>query len=290
VFGGDILKKIIMILFLSAAFITVFSDWNVPKYINYVNDYINVLSDKQEKDLNTLISSVEKQTGSEIAVVTINTSDDITPKEMATEILNTWGVGKKDKDNGLVILLALSSDNISGKNRIEIEVGYGLEGVLPDGLIGRIIDDNMYDNLKAKNYYDAFYSGIEAMTKYISGEFKASDYEENSFNVSSDFFWIIMVGIFIIFSFFASFLSIPKCRSCGKRMKLLNTNIIERATYTSSGRGIKHYRCPRCGNTFEKAYIISKISRGSGSSGRSGGSFKGFGGGSSGGGGAGRSF
>ncbi|HOG35034.1 MAG TPA: LemA family protein [Petrotogaceae bacterium] len=114
-------KKFLVIVAVLSAILV--SAWSVPDYYNYVNDFINVIAPAEEAELNSLAQKVEQEKGVQIAIVTVNVSQDITPKEMATELFNKWGVGSKGKDNGLVLLLALDPDGTKGGNEIQIEVG-----------------------------------------------------------------------------------------------------------------------------------------------------------------------
>jgi uncharacterized protein len=92
---------------------------------SWVLDQANILGN-YKSEIDSLISEYEKKTSIEIAVVILPTIGDRVPKEAATEIFNLWGIGKKGKDNGVLVLHVLD------QRRIEIEVGYGLEGDLTD--------------------------------------------------------------------------------------------------------------------------------------------------------------
>jgi uncharacterized protein len=277
-------KKSITIFLIMYISILIFS-WEVPKHYSNTNDYLNIL--KEDQKIENLIKDIRSNKGIEIAVVTLSVQDEITPKEMATEIFNSWKIGDKEKDNGLLILIALSEEK--GKSRIEIETGYGLEGDFPDGKVGRLIDTYMMENLSKKNYDLAVINVLEAINDYISGDI---DLEESSDDFNPIFLVFIIMGTFIIIVLIAIFTT-PKCSSCGKRMKMSQKRVIKRATRYSAGQGLYVYKCPNCGNIYRKTYIIPRIGSSSGGFGGGSGSSSGgssFGGGSSGGGGAGRSF
>ncbi|MBE7440140.1 MAG: TPM domain-containing protein [Spirochaetales bacterium] len=84
------------------------------------------LLDRHKEQINDILSALERDTTAEVAVVVLPTIDGIVPKEFATALFNHWGIGKKGKDNGLLILHILDA------RRIEWETGYGLEGIIPD--------------------------------------------------------------------------------------------------------------------------------------------------------------
>ena len=83
-----------------------------PDYIGYVNDFAGILDNASASDLEALITSIEKNTGAEIAVVTVDTLQGITIEEYAVELFDMWGIGKAEEDNGLLILVAIQADQL----------------------------------------------------------------------------------------------------------------------------------------------------------------------------------
>ena len=128
----------------------------------WVSDMAAVVDDATEQRLNALINELERETTAEIAVVTIHRTDGRTPKEFATDLFNQWGIGKKAKDNGMLILLVVDT------RRIEIETGYGLEGVLPDSRVGAILDTQVIPHFKRGDFGGGLLAGVEAMARVIS--------------------------------------------------------------------------------------------------------------------------
>lgn len=104
------------------------------KPTGWVNDFANVIDDPTEAKLNKLLTSYEKATSNEVAVVTVPTLNDIPVDDYATRLFEQWEIGKKDKENGLLILVAPT------EKKARIEVGYGLEGAINDALTGKIMD------------------------------------------------------------------------------------------------------------------------------------------------------
>ena len=103
----------------------------VPEYKGYVTDNANVLGEWAPQ-IEELIKEIEKNTTAEIAVLTIDSLEGRNLEEYSLEIAQSWGVGKKEKDNGLLILISYKD------KKYRFETGYGLEGTLPDGKTGRI--------------------------------------------------------------------------------------------------------------------------------------------------------
>ncbi len=92
----------------------------------WVTDMVDMLSSQAENQLNQMISELEKKNGTEIVVVTVpQTKPSATPKAFTRELLKTWDIGKKGKNNGVLFLIS------KGDRRTEIETGYGIEGILP---------------------------------------------------------------------------------------------------------------------------------------------------------------
>jgi uncharacterized protein len=98
---------------------------NPRLHFGWVADPAGVIA-KRSGEMNQLIAALEKETSAEIAVVVLPTIGEIVPKDFAVALLKKWGVGKADKKNGVLVL------HILDQKRIEIETGYGMEGILPD--------------------------------------------------------------------------------------------------------------------------------------------------------------
>ena len=105
---------------------------DLPKPTNYVNDFAGVLSPETLASLNAFCAQVDRQAHAQIAVVTIKSLDGEPIENFATALEDKWKVGKKGTDRGLLLIFATND------RKYRIEVGYGLEGILPDGRVGDI--------------------------------------------------------------------------------------------------------------------------------------------------------
>ncbi|MDE6370225.1 MAG: TPM domain-containing protein [Duncaniella sp.] len=113
----------------------------------YVSNPSGVLSPETVAELNAMIAQVWRQTGAEVAVVAVDAIDPaMTPEEFATALFEKWGIGKSDKDNGLLLLI--SRDD----HAVQIRTGYGMEGVVPDIIAGRIIRDEMIPRFREGDF------------------------------------------------------------------------------------------------------------------------------------------
>lgn len=142
-----------------------------------VNDFAHVLTGDQISTLEQKLVAFNDSTSSDIVVVTINDIGSGSIDEYATKILNSWGVGEKKSDNGIVILADI-------KNRqVFIAVGTGLQGAIPDVTAKAIIENEIVPNFKgggSDNYYRGFDQATDALIKAAAGEYKAPDgYADN---------------------------------------------------------------------------------------------------------------
>lgn len=138
-----------------------------PRHVNggWVTDKANMLSPATKVKLNQMISQLEAKNGSEIAVVTVpQTAPAATPKEFATNLFNYWHIGKKGKDNGVLLLIS------KGERRVEIETGYGVEALLPDARIGNIIQQKITPRFKQRDFDGGALSGTKALVVALEGD------------------------------------------------------------------------------------------------------------------------
>ena len=129
---------------------------NLPKPHNWTNDYENLFSAKEETELNQIISDFEKETTVEIAIVTIDTFKVSSEKfnDLSLHIARTWGVGKKEKSNG--ILIAISR----GYRQIRIQNGDGISLVLSDDETAEVIQNQFFPYFKKEEYFEGTKAGI----------------------------------------------------------------------------------------------------------------------------------
>lgn len=121
---------------LSVALFTTVAFAAVPAHTGeYSNDFAGVLTDETKSYINASGKTLEEASGAQLVVVTVASLENKTVDEYALELGRAWGVGGKEKNNGLVVLLA------PNERKITVQVGYGLEGALNDAKVGRFLDD-----------------------------------------------------------------------------------------------------------------------------------------------------
>lgn len=176
-------------------------------YDDYVNDFAKIFSVNETQSLRAELNQVRQDTTAEFVVVTLNNLSGYTSQEYATKLFNEWGIGKADKDNGLLVLYALS------ENKIWVTTGYGVEGILPDSKIGRMLDEYyvpLRDDGKAKE-------GIISVTEALSNVLEENADEIKSGQASgsggSPIIFFIVTILFFIFIGFLIFKNKSKTRN-----------------------------------------------------------------------------
>jgi uncharacterized protein len=139
----------------------------VPPHL--VNDFAGVLTPEQEHSLEEKLLDYADSTTTQIAMVTMNTLDDYPIEDVALEILRQWGVGMKGKNNGIVILAAITDRDVW------ISTGYGMEGSVPDITAKSIIDNDILPAFREGNYYRGFDMATSSIFKAAAGEYQAPE-------------------------------------------------------------------------------------------------------------------
>jgi uncharacterized protein len=130
----------------------------------WVTDMSGTLRADTIARLNQRIGEFERATGAEMAVVVIRSLDGSSIEEAAAKLFELWRIGKKGQDNGLLLLWS------TGDRRVRVEVGYGLEGVLPDGKVGAILDTYVIPRFKAGEFDEGLAAGVDALLKAARNE------------------------------------------------------------------------------------------------------------------------
>lgn len=136
----------------------------VPTLTARVTDLAGTLSPQQREALEAKLAAFESHKGSQIAILIVPTTQPEAIEQYAIRVVDQWKLGRKDVDDGVLVLLA------SNDRKVRIEVGYGLEGVLPDVIAKRIIENVMIPQFRQGDYYAGLDAGIDAVTSVIEGE------------------------------------------------------------------------------------------------------------------------
>ena len=274
------MKKVLCIAFLAFLLsVNIGFSQEIPTLKKYVNDYANVLSPSDVVRINNLCAEIEKNWTIEVAVLTVKTTQPMTIEEYAVETFQKNGIGKKDKDNGLLIVAAIDD------RKWRFEVGYGLEPIINDAKAGRIGRAYLTPYFQNGSYGDGLYYAVDAVGKIIQNSGDDSFISEqttpsDSFDNLLTVFIILIPFIFIVLLIIAYGIAFTqKCPRCGARM---NCHYDEENLICE---------CPNCGKRIKKKkkrnfFFFAGGFGGGGFGGSGGGGGGGFGGGGSGGGGS----
>lgn len=254
--------------------------------LNHVSDPDDLIQPQDEARINQALNLLEDSLGIEVAVVAVESIGENDARMFATDLFKHWGLGQKNRDNGLLIQLVTEPSQRS----VVFETGYGIEGVLPDAICYRLQQRYMIPDMKEGDYSAGMLKGVVAVTQYLL----SSDYERGELlgEEEDDELWFVL-GLFLLLGVGMVGLAIavtyykyrPKiCPQCGeKAFRFQGDRVIREATRFSEGMGEEVYRCKHCGYTERHPHRIDRIHRSGGGPIIMGGGGGGFGGGFSGG-------
>ncbi|MHB8871463.1 MAG: TPM domain-containing protein [Candidatus Doudnabacteria bacterium] len=253
----------------------------------FVNDFAGIFSAEQKQNLETKLSAYEKQSTNEVSVVTVKNLGGDYIENYAVELFKDFGIGKKDKNNGLLLLIALED------REMRIEIGYGLEGELTDAQSASIIRNVLTPAFQKGDYYGGVNEATDLIIKKLSGEQVNIPVSKPKVNIN---FNLIFFLFFFVFSFLSSVLARSKSWWAGGIVGALCGGLFGLFLGTWVYSLVMALLFTPIGLLFD--YVVSKNYEkgkktgvypwwiGGGRSGGSGGGFGGFGGGFSGGGGS----
>ncbi len=133
--------------------------------INFLSDYAAIVLDKDEPNINSIIRRYKKTTGVEIAILTIPTlGEEIDLEEYAQVLFDTWGVGERGANNGILIIISTEDE------MLRVQPGYGVEELLPDATCREIEDKIMIPNCKEKKWEEAIIGGVHDIIKRLGNK------------------------------------------------------------------------------------------------------------------------
>src|SRR4051794_7351251 len=136
-------------------------DWKALKPQGYVSDFANVIDAASKARLEAYAGAVERSTGAQMALVTIPSLEGEPIEDVANTIFRGWGVGQKGKNEGILLLLAVA------ERKSRLEVGYGLEPIIPDGFAGSVLRE-MRPSLRQQQYGEALKAAAETIGSTIA--------------------------------------------------------------------------------------------------------------------------
>ncbi len=200
-------KKLKSFFALAVGFIltaNVFAYSNPGTPTGYVNDFSNTLTAEQIQTLNDKLTNFEKETTNEISVVLIKNLGDDYIENYAVKLFGDWGIGKKDKDNGVLILVAMED------HKMRIEVGYGLEGALTDAQSTWVNENQMKPAFKEGKYYEGINDAVDKIIAITKGEYTPDTTASTKENKTDDIVGMAFLFLFLAFQFFAGIMANTK--------------------------------------------------------------------------------
>jgi len=157
--GRKILALIVLLFSVS-----LMADVAIPPLVARVTDLTGTLSANEAAQLEHKLREFETRKGSQIAVLIVPTTHPETIEQYSIRVVEAWKLGRKGVDDGVLLLIAKQD------RTVRLEVGYGLEGVLPDAIAKRITDETIIPELKRGNFAGGIDAGIERIARVIEGE------------------------------------------------------------------------------------------------------------------------
>lgn len=157
-------STLLIMLFYSFSLTKVYANsvQNIPGG-NYYIDEIGLLDKETKEFINKKNEILTDELGSEILVVTTGPLTDNTPFDYSVDLFEKYKPGAKDKDNGMLLLVSIDESQ-EKKYQLELRVGYGIEGILNDGKVGRILDDEVIPSFKTSDYNKGIQKGLSVFS------------------------------------------------------------------------------------------------------------------------------
>jgi uncharacterized protein len=162
---------------------------DVPPLRGRVNDYAGVMNQDQARTLESQLAQFEQDTGHQVVVLTIPTLDGEDIEGFSIRVAENWKIGKKGFDNGVILVVAIKD------RKLRLEVGYGLEGVLPDAIANRIISDYIVPRFRSQDYTGGIVAGVDAVLKVIKKEPLPESARKKGGNQGSNLNFFVMLAM-----------------------------------------------------------------------------------------------
>jgi len=176
-----------------------------------VSDYAGALSVDQRRKLEEKLARFEEETANQVAVVVIPTLASDSLEDYSIRLAEKWRLGRKGKDNGVILLIVMQD------RKIRIEVGYGLEGMLPDSLAGEIIRQEITSRFRQGQFYQGIEAGVDAIIAATKGEYRPVPRTGRG-GGSLSWIWVILFVLFLLAATAGNFRPRPPYSRRGSRV------------------------------------------------------------------------
>lgn len=163
-----------------------------PPLSGRVVDEAALMSRKQAHQLTQQLAAFEKRSGIQLVVVSIDSLDGETIEEYSYQLGRHWGIGQKGKNNGVLLLIA------QDERKVRIEVGYGLEGALPDAIAANIIQTRILPAFKRGDMVAGVVAGSQGIMQALAGEYQPVDNASKEDKLGGPWLFILMVVVMLV--------------------------------------------------------------------------------------------
>lgn len=163
-----------------------------PALSGRVVDEANLMSRKQAHQLTQQLAAFEKRSGIQLVVVSIDTLAGDTIEEYGYQLGRHWGIGQKGKDNGVLLLIA------QDERKVRIEVGYGLEGALPDAIAANIIQTRILPAFKRGDMVAGVVAGSQSIMKALAGEYQPAEQPKSDSGGGPWLFILVVIAMIVL--------------------------------------------------------------------------------------------
>ncbi|MBE0639638.1 MAG: TPM domain-containing protein [Bacteroidales bacterium] len=192
----------IYFLFVASAFAQSVEIPEKPDPPRLVNDFTGTLSSTEISKLEQKLVAFNDSTSTQIAVVLVTSLGDYDKAQFADLLGEKWGIGRKGKNNGLVVLVKPKQGTSSGE--AFIATGYGLDGAVPDAVVKRILEEEMFPSFRENRYFEGLDRATDILMNLTAGEYSAEEYLKTpppvGVLIGALFPFLIFVLMIILFS------------------------------------------------------------------------------------------
>jgi len=165
----------------------------VPALQHRVTDLTQTLSPEQQSQLEAKLATFEQQKGSQVAVLIVPSTKPEEIEQYSIRVVDAWKLGREKQDDGVLVLVAKDD------RKMRIEVGYGLEGAIPDLIAKRIVTEIMVPSFRQGDFYGGINNAVEQIVRLISGEQLPAPVQSKSSNGKLwDMLYVVFIGAFVV--------------------------------------------------------------------------------------------
>jgi len=193
-FVKNISRVLVLIFFIFCGSSKLSAQPEMPTLEQYANDFTNTIPSSNLKQINNELRKFDDVSSNQIILLIINTLDGYPLEMYANEVAEQNGIGTKENDNGILFLV------VKDDRKMRIEVGYGLEGAVPDALASSIIRNEVAPYFKKDDYYSGVIAGLTALVAASKGEYSRDRQRKRNDNDEKGFPWgfLIFIIIFLV--------------------------------------------------------------------------------------------